>query len=104
MVCLLDAVPGPKARTALTTVYAAGLRASEATHIKVADIDSGRMAVRIEQGKGGRDRYVMLSPRLLGILQSYPRLARPDRWPGQPWHRRRITKCARGTRPLDLAM
>ena len=61
----------------LTTAYAAGLRASEAASIKIADIDSGRMVIRVEQGKGGRDRYVMLSPQLLGILRSYWRLARP---------------------------
>ena len=52
----LEAVSSFKARAALTTAYAAGLRASEAAGIKVADIDSSRMVVRVEQGKGGRDR------------------------------------------------
>jgi integrase len=66
-----------KARAALTTAYAAGLRASEAASLKVGDIDSSRMVIRIEQGKGGRDRYVMLSPQLLGILRSYWRMVRP---------------------------
>lgn len=62
VVLFLEAVPSLKARAALTTAYAAGLRAAEAACIKVADIDSSRMVVRVEQGKGGRDRYVMLSP------------------------------------------
>jgi integrase/recombinase XerD len=56
------------------------LRASEAASLRVANIDSSRMVIRIEQGKGGRDRYVMLSPQLLGILRSYWRLARPAHW------------------------
>jgi integrase/recombinase XerD len=80
VVAFLEAVPGLKARAALTTAYAAGLRASEAAGIKVADIDSGRMVIRVEQGKGGRDRYVMLSAQLLGILRSYWKLARPAHW------------------------
>jgi integrase/recombinase XerD len=80
VVAFLEAVPGLKARAALTTAYAAGLRASEAAGIKVANIDSGRMVIRVEQGKGGRDRYVMLSPQLLGILRSYWKLARPKHW------------------------
>lgn len=80
VVAFLEAVPGLKARAALTTAYAAGLRASEAAAIKVVDIDSRRMVIRVEQGKGGRDRYVMLSPQLLGILRSYWQLARPECW------------------------
>jgi integrase/recombinase XerD len=80
VVRFLEAVPSLKARAALTTAYAAGLRASEAASLKVADIDSSRMVIRIEQGKGGRDRYAMLSPQLLEILRSYWRLARPMRW------------------------
>lgn len=80
VVAFLEAVPSLKARSALTTAYAAGLRASEAAGIRVADIDSSRMVVRVEQGKGGRDRYVMLSSQLLGILRSYWKLARPAHW------------------------
>src|ERR1700746_3862470 len=80
VVAFLEAVPSLKARTALTTAYAAGLRASEAVGLKVADIDSGRMVIRVEQGKGGKDRYVMLSAQLLGILRPYGRLARPREW------------------------
>src|SRR5690348_8904203 len=80
VVRFLEAVPSLKARAALTTAYAAGLRASEAASLKVANIDSSRMVIRIEQGKGSRDRYVMLSLQLLGILRSYWRIARPTHW------------------------
>src|SRR4030088_385159 len=80
VVRFLEAVPSLKTRAALTTAYAAGLRASETVSLKVADIDSGRMVIRIEQGKGGKDRTVMLSAQLLGILRTYWRLP----WP-QPW-------------------
>jgi integrase/recombinase XerD len=80
VVRFLDAVSGLKHRAALTTAYAAGLRVSEVVSLKVADIDSSRMVIRVEQGKGAKDRYVMLSPQLLGILRRYWRLARPARW------------------------
>jgi integrase/recombinase XerD len=76
----LEAIPGLKTRTALTTAYAAGLRASETVGLKVSDIDSSRMVIRVEHGKGGKDRYVMLSAQLLGILRIYWRLARPTDW------------------------
>ena len=69
VVRFLEAVPGLKSRTALTTAYAAGLRASEAVRLKVGDIDSSRMMIRIEEGKGAKDRYAMLSPQLLTILR-----------------------------------
>jgi integrase/recombinase XerD len=62
VVRFLEAVPSLKSRTALTTAYATGLRASEAVHLKVGDIDSSRKVIRVEHGKGGKDRYVMLSP------------------------------------------
>jgi integrase/recombinase XerD len=80
VVRFLEAIPSLKSRTALTTVYAAGLRVSEAVMLKIADIDSSRMVIRVEQGKGGKDRYVMLSLQLLRILRGYWRLARPKRW------------------------
>jgi len=80
VVRFLEAVPSLKSRTALTTAYAAGLRASEVVGLKVANIDSGRMVIRVEHGKGGKDRYVMLSAQLLGILRTYWRLARPEHW------------------------
>ena len=76
----LAAVPSLKHRTALMTAYAAGLRVSEVVHLKLTDIDSGRMLIRVEQGKGGRDRYVMLSPQLLIVLRAYWREARPTHW------------------------
>src|ERR1700739_4219287 len=80
VVRFLEAVPSLKTRAALTTAYAAGLRASEAVSLKVADIDSGRMVIRVEHGKGGKDRTVMLSAQLLAILRTYWRLARPQHW------------------------
>ncbi len=80
VVCFLEAVPGVRNRAALTTAYAAGLRAAETARLKVADIDSSRGVIRVEHGKGGKDRYVMLSRQLLSILRAYWRLARPTRW------------------------
>src|ERR1700716_611430 len=80
VVRFLEPTPSLKSRTALTTVYAAGLRVSEVVLLKIADIDSQRMVIRVEQGKGGKDRYVMLSPQLLPILLPYWRLTRPQRW------------------------
>jgi len=80
IVQFLEAVPGLRNRAALTTAYGAGLRVGEVSRLKLADIDSGRKVIRIEQGKGGKDRYVMLSAQLLQILRAYWRLARPARW------------------------
>jgi integrase/recombinase XerD len=80
VVRFLEAVPSLKTRAALTTAYAAGLRASETVGLKVGDVDSGRMVIRVEAGKGGKDRYVMLSAQLLGILRTYWRLAQPRHW------------------------
>lgn len=80
VVRFLEAVPSLKTRAALTTAYAAGLRASETVGLKVGDIDNGRMVIRVEHGKGGKDRTVMLSGQLLGILRTYWRLARPAQW------------------------
>jgi integrase/recombinase XerD len=79
------AVPNLKHRTALMTAYAAGLRVSEVVRLKLADIDSSRMLIRVDQGKGGRDRYIMLSPQLLIVLRTYWRKTRPAHWlfPGQ---------------------
>lgn len=78
VVRFLEAVPSLKARAALTTAYAAGLRASEAASLKVADIDSDRMVIQIHQGNGAKDRTVMLSTQLLAILRTYWRLAHPQ--------------------------
>ena len=89
VVRFLEAVSSLKARVALTTAYAAGLRVSEVTGLKATDIDSGRMVIRIEHGKGGKERYVTLSEQLLGILRSYWRLAHPGRFlfPGRDNHK-----------------
>src|SRR6202051_2298947 len=82
---LLDAAPSLKYKTALSVAYGAGLRASEVVGLKVSDIDSQRMVIRVEQGKGRKDRYVMLSPHLLDLLRAWWKLARPQGWlfPGQ---------------------
>jgi len=68
VVHFLEAVPGLKSRAALTTAYAAGLRVSEVVALKNRDIESKRMVIRIERGKGGKERYAMLSTQLLRIL------------------------------------
>ena len=77
VVAFLEAVSSLKSRAALTTAYAAGLRVSEVIGLKVGDIDSARMVIYVANGKGGKDRFVMLSPQLLGVLRTYWRLARP---------------------------
>jgi len=68
---LLDAAPGLKYRAALSVAYGAGLRASEVVSLKLADIDSSRMVIRVEQGKGRKDRYAMLSETLLHLLRAW---------------------------------
>lgn len=76
----LDCVAGVKQRVILTTCYAAGLRISEAICLKPSAIDSKRMVLRVEQGKGQKDRYVMLSPKLLLTLRDWWRVERPQHW------------------------
>jgi integrase/recombinase XerD len=82
---LLDVAPGLKYKAALSVAYGAGLRASEVVSLKVSDIDSTRMVIRVEQGKGRKDRYVMLSEHLLNLLRAWWKAARPQGWlfPGQ---------------------
>jgi integrase/recombinase XerD len=82
---LLEAAPGVKYKAALSVAYGAGLRVSEVVALKVSDIDSARMMLRVERGKGRKDRYAMLSPVLLRLLRDWYRLARPQGWlfPGQ---------------------
>lgn len=80
VVRFLEAVPSLKARAALTTAYAAGLRVSEVVSLKVSDIDSDRMLIQVRHGKGAKDRTVMLSAQLLDILRTYWRLTRPTDW------------------------
>jgi len=77
---LLEAIPSIKHRAILMTAYAAGLRVSEVVNLRVEDIDSQRMVIHVRQGKGRKDRYVMLSPRLLDLLRLYWRTARPRGW------------------------
>jgi integrase/recombinase XerD len=81
----LEAAPGPKYKAALGAAYGAGLRVSEVVALKVSDIDSTRMLLKIEQGKGRKDRMAMLSPQLLELLRDWYRIARPRLWlfPGQ---------------------
>ena len=77
---LLEAAPGPKYKAALSAAYGAGLRVSEVVALKVSDIDSERLLLRIEQGKGRKDRFAMLSPQLLELLRDWYRIARPAVW------------------------
>lgn len=86
----LECIGSLKHRTILMVAYAGGLRITEATQLRVSDIDSQRMVLRVNQGKGRKDRFVMLSPRLLEILRSWWKVGRPDTWlfpggiPGRP--------------------
>lgn len=73
---LLEAAPNLRARAALSVAYGAGLRAAEVVALKISDIDSERMVIRVEQGKGQKDRYAMLSPTLLALLRHWYREAR----------------------------
>jgi integrase/recombinase XerD len=102
----LDAVKIPKQRVILTVCYAAGLRVSEAVRLKPAAIDSQRMVIRVEAGKGRKDRYVMLSPRLLNILRDYWKTARPKEWlfagrrSGEPITTYAVEDACRGARAI----
>src|SRR5688500_4780203 len=82
---LLHCAPGLKHKAALSVAYGCGLRVSEIIHLKVSDIDSARMLIRVEQGKGRKDRYVMLAPDLLDLLRQWWKGKRPRGWlfPGQ---------------------
>ena len=76
----MEAAPGVKYKAALSVAYGAGLRVSEVVSLKVSDIDSKRMMLRVEPGKGGKDRHAMLSPQLLELLRDWWRIARPRVW------------------------
>ena len=91
---LLTALRNLKHRAILTTLYAAGLRVSELCQLQVTDIDSARMVLRVRQGKGQHDRYVMLSPKLLPLLRQYWQQDKPKPWlfPGHPQTRPMTTK------------
>jgi site-specific recombinase XerD len=75
---ILQSAGSLKYQAALSVGYGAGLRASEITHLKVTDVDSERMILRVEQGKGGRDRHAMLSPELLTILRTWYRAGQAE--------------------------
>ena len=77
---LLESAPGPKYKAALGVAYGAGLRVSEVANLKVTDIDRARMVLRIEQGKGQKDRNGMLSPRLLELLEEWWLIGQPTTW------------------------
>src|SRR5271167_44817 len=95
---LLEAAPGIKYKAALSVAYGAGLRVSEVATLKVSDIDSERMMLRVEQGKGRKDRHAMLSPVLLELLRDWWQIARPIAWlfpgrdPVQPISTRQLNR------------
>ena len=93
---LIDAAPTLRGRTLLATTYAAGLRVSEVCALQLADIESApdRMCLKVRQGKGGQDRYTLLSPRLLDTLRRYWSDRRPRRW---------LFPNVSGTAPIDLS-
>jgi len=103
----LSCVRSTKHRAILTTCYAAGLRISEAIRLQPTHIDSQRMVLRVEQGKGQKDRYVMLSPKLLETLRSYWRAIRPKGWlfegdvTGQPINRSSVELACQKARRLS---
>ena len=105
-----EAVASLKHRAILMTAYAAGLRVSEVVALRVDDIDSRRMVIRLRQAKGQKDRYTMLSPRLLTILREYWKAARPTQFlfpgnvPDRPITARTVEKaCRRRARPRGWA-
>ena len=101
---LLDAVERPKLRLVLTTIYSAGLRLGEALSLKVSDIDSARMTIRVEQGKGKKDRYTILAEATLSDLRDYWRMYRPSDWlfpgkdPSCPVHRSAVQRAFKKAR------
>src|SRR4029077_19664474 len=103
VVRFLEAAPGIKYKAALSVAYGAGLRVSEVVSLKISDVESKRMMLRVEQGKGRKDRYAMLSPRLLKLLRDWYRIAQPQGWlfPGQnpinPMTTRQLTRACHAT-------
>jgi integrase/recombinase XerD len=107
---LLKAVGDLKMRTALTTIYSAGLRNAEAMRLTVQDIDSARMVICVRQGKGRKDRYTVLSQQLLDILRDYWRATRPPHWlfpgrnPSRPMTKRALQlACQRAAKAAGLS-
>jgi integrase/recombinase XerD len=103
----LGCIGSTKQRAILSTCYAAGLRISEAVCLAPIDIDSQRMVIRVDQGKGQKDRYVMLSPKLLEILRSWWRVEKPKQWlfpgdiPGQHISRDAVGQACQKARRLS---
>jgi site-specific recombinase XerD len=104
------ALPNRKHRTVLMTMYAAGLRLSEALRLRVSDVDGGRQCLRVAQGKGQKDRYTLLAPTLLQQLRAYWKVTRPSGWlfpggrPEQPLTATAIQRrCAPAARRAGLA-
>jgi integrase/recombinase XerD len=101
-----EAITSLKHRAILMTAYAAGLRVSEVVSLRIDDIDSRRMVIRIRQAKGRKDRYVMLSPRLLAILREYWKAARPTQFlfpghvPDRPITPRTVQKACRNAQEV----
>ena len=107
---LLKAVPDLKLRTALITIYSAGLRISEALRLTARDIDSARMVICVRQGKGSKDRYTVLSKQLLSILRDYWHRTRPSHWlfpgrnPSRPMTKRSLQlACRRAAEAAGLS-
>jgi integrase/recombinase XerD len=78
--CLFSSATNPRHRVLLMTTYAAGLRVGEVVRLQLTDIESDRMLIRVNQGKGRKDRYTLLSARLLAELRAYWKLYRPSPW------------------------
>jgi site-specific recombinase XerD len=101
VVRFLKAANDLQMRTTFIAIYAAGLRVSEAVKLTARDIDSGRMVIAIRQAKGRKDRYVMLSEQLLGILRGYWKQTRPEHWlfpgpdPSRPITTRSVERACR---------
>lgn len=92
---LIEAPPNAKHRLLLATIYSAGLRVSEAVRLEIRDVDRVRMTLRVEQGKGRKDRVVPLSPRLLEQMENYWRVEPPRRW---------LFPNRQGTRSIDVTV
>ncbi len=109
VVALLDALSNPKHRAIFETIYSGGFRVSEVTHLRVADIDSQRMMIRIRKGKGDKARYVMLSEQLLKTLRTYYKSYRlapqgwlfPGRYPTKPLNRSSVLKVLKKAKKSD---
>ena len=99
----LEALETPKHRAIAFVLYSSGLRVGEVVRLKVSDIDSDRMMTHVRHGKGGKDRYVMLSPVLLSVLRQYAAVERPHDWLFPAGHRRDRPLTTRTVQPQVAA-